>query len=88
MSEQNFKTLLPHIKLMVFDVDGVLSDGSVHCFNDGEQVRVLNIKDGIIFIESSAAVQLSTSACTVVAANNKVNPNTFINKSSSKIIKE
>ena len=46
MSEQNFKTLLPHIKLMVFDVDGVLSDGSVHCFNDGEQVRVLNIKDG------------------------------------------
>jgi 3-deoxy-D-manno-octulosonate 8-phosphate phosphatase (KDO 8-P phosphatase) len=46
MTQKNFKTLLPHIKLMVFDVDGVLSDGSVHCFNDGEQVRVLNIKDG------------------------------------------
>jgi 3-deoxy-D-manno-octulosonate 8-phosphate phosphatase (KDO 8-P phosphatase) len=46
MPEKNFKTLLPKIKLMVFDVDGVLSDGSIHCFNDGEQVRVLNIKDG------------------------------------------
>ena len=46
MPEKNFKTLLPHIKLMVFDVDGVLSDGSIHCFNDGEQLRVLNIKDG------------------------------------------
>jgi 3-deoxy-D-manno-octulosonate 8-phosphate phosphatase (KDO 8-P phosphatase) len=46
MREKNFKTLLPHIKLMVFDVDGVLTDGSVHCFNDGEQVRVMNIKDG------------------------------------------
>ena len=33
MPEKNFKTLLPHIKLMVFDVDGVLSDGSIHCFN-------------------------------------------------------
>lgn len=46
MSERNFKTILPHIKLMVFDVDGVLTNGSVHCFNDGEQVRVMNIKDG------------------------------------------
>ncbi len=46
MPIKNFKTLLPHIKLMVFDVDGVLTDGSVHCFNDGEQLRVMNIKDG------------------------------------------
>lgn len=46
MTEVNFKTLLPKIKLMVFDVDGVLTDGSVHCFNDGAQVRVMNIKDG------------------------------------------
>jgi 3-deoxy-D-manno-octulosonate 8-phosphate phosphatase (KDO 8-P phosphatase) len=46
MSLKNFKTYLPHIKLLVFDVDGVLTDGSVHCFNDGEQVRVMNIKDG------------------------------------------
>ena len=64
--------------------DGVIRDGN----SLGSGQALGNIKDGIIFIESSAAVQLSTSACTVVAANNKVNPNTFINKSSSKIIKE
>ncbi|MCC6251495.1 MAG: HAD hydrolase family protein [Bacteroidia bacterium] len=46
MNEINFKTLLPGIKLMVFDVDGVLTDGSVLCFNDGEQIRNMNIKDG------------------------------------------
>lgn len=43
---KNFKEILTDIKLFVFDVDGVLTDGSVHCFNDGEQVRVMNIKDG------------------------------------------
>ena len=46
MTQENFKRLLPRIKLLVFDVDGVLTDGSIHCFNDGEQVRVMNIKDG------------------------------------------
>ena len=46
MSTINFKEVLPQIKLFVFDIDGVLSDGSIHCFNTGEQLRVLNIKDG------------------------------------------
>jgi 3-deoxy-D-manno-octulosonate 8-phosphate phosphatase (KDO 8-P phosphatase) len=34
------------IKLFVFDVDGVLTDGSLYVFADGEQVRKMNIKDG------------------------------------------
>ncbi len=34
------------IKLFVFDVDGVLTDGSLYVFADGEQVRRMNIKDG------------------------------------------
>ncbi len=34
------------IKLFVFDVDGVLTDGSLYVFTDGEQVRKMNIKDG------------------------------------------
>ena len=34
------------IKLFVFDMDGVLTDGSLYVFNDGEQVRKMNIKDG------------------------------------------
>lgn len=34
------------VKLFVFDVDGVLTDGSLYVFASGEQVRRMNIKDG------------------------------------------
>ncbi|MBL7883781.1 MAG: HAD-IIIA family hydrolase [Bacteroidia bacterium] len=43
---ENFKTKLTRIKAFIFDVDGVLTDGSVTLMPDGEQVRVMNIKDG------------------------------------------
>jgi 3-deoxy-D-manno-octulosonate 8-phosphate phosphatase (KDO 8-P phosphatase) len=35
-----------NVKLFVFDVDGVLTDGSIYVFADGEQARKMNIKDG------------------------------------------
>jgi 3-deoxy-D-manno-octulosonate 8-phosphate phosphatase (KDO 8-P phosphatase) len=34
------------IRLFAFDVDGVLTDGSVYLMESGEQVRMMNIKDG------------------------------------------
>ncbi|MCC9167763.1 KdsC family phosphatase [Pontibacter harenae] len=37
---------LTRINTFVFDVDGVLTDGLLYCFADGEQVRAFNIKDG------------------------------------------
>lgn len=43
---ENFKSRLTRIKAFIFDVDGVLTDGSVTLMPDGEQVRVMNIKDG------------------------------------------
>jgi len=42
----NFKELLPKINSFIFDVDGVLTDGSITIMPDGEQVRKMNIKDG------------------------------------------
>ena len=39
---QKFKA----IKTFVFDVDGVLTDGSILVLNDGQQARRMNIKDG------------------------------------------
>lgn len=39
---EKFKT----IKTFVFDVDGVLTDGSLLVLDDGQQARVMNIKDG------------------------------------------
>lgn len=34
------------IKAFIFDVDGVLTDGSIHVTDAGEQLRSFNIKDG------------------------------------------
>src|SRR5215210_3508606 len=34
------------IKTFVFDVDGVLTDGTLLIFDDGQMVRKMNIKDG------------------------------------------
>jgi len=44
--QKNFKTLLKQVEAFIFDVDGVLTDGSVTLMPDGEQVRSMNIKDG------------------------------------------
>lgn len=34
------------IKLLVLDMDGVLTDGSIYLFNDGQQARRFHAKDG------------------------------------------
>ena len=34
------------IKTFVFDVDGVLTEGSLLILNDGQMARLMNIKDG------------------------------------------
>lgn len=34
------------IQAFIFDVDGVLTDGTLLCLESGEQVRAFNIKDG------------------------------------------
>jgi len=36
-----------HIKLLICDVDGVLSDGKVYYSNQGEELKNFNIKDGL-----------------------------------------
>lgn len=34
------------IKLMIFDVDGILTDGSLHFGADGEMIKTFNVLDG------------------------------------------
>ncbi len=43
---KNYKEILPNITTMIFDIDGVLTDGTVTIFPNGELVRKMNIKDG------------------------------------------
>ena len=43
----NILALFKDITTFVFDVDGVLTDGSVILLEDGLQARTMNIKDGL-----------------------------------------
>ncbi len=40
--------VLPQIKALFFDVDGVLTDGSVSMLQNGEMVRTMHSKDGYV----------------------------------------
>lgn len=42
----NILELFEPIKVFVFDIDGVLTDGMLHVQEDGELLRRMNIKDG------------------------------------------
>lgn len=42
----NILSLFEHIKVFVFDIDGVLTDSMLHIQESGELLRRMNIKDG------------------------------------------
>ena len=44
--EKNYKELMPHISTFIFDVDGVLTDGTIQVLENGDMIRNMNIKDG------------------------------------------
>lgn len=44
--EKNYKEFLSQIKTFIFDVDGVLTDGSLQISTNGDLLRTMNIKDG------------------------------------------
>ena len=46
MEDKSYKEYLEHITTFIFDVDGVLTDGSVTITTSGEMLRTMNIKDG------------------------------------------
>ncbi|MFN4763496.1 KdsC family phosphatase [Gillisia sp. Q332] len=44
--EKNYKEYLNHVDTFIFDVDGVLTDGSIQVSTQGDLLRTMNIKDG------------------------------------------
>ncbi len=44
--EKSYKEFLSQITTFIFDVDGVLTDGSIQISTNGELLRTMNIKDG------------------------------------------
>jgi len=48
----SYKQLLNNITTLVFDVDGVLTDGTINITTDGEMFRTMHTKDGFALKEA------------------------------------
>ncbi|MEO9570906.1 MAG: HAD-IIIA family hydrolase [Polaribacter sp.] len=66
--EISYKQLLPKINTLIFDVDGVLTNGMVTIMPDGELVRHMNIKDGYAL---KTAVDKGFNVCIISGGKNE-----------------
>jgi 3-deoxy-D-manno-octulosonate 8-phosphate phosphatase (KDO 8-P phosphatase) len=46
MVVRNYKELLKNITTLIFDYDGVFTDGNILLLENGDQLRTANVKDG------------------------------------------
>ncbi|MGY6647631.1 KdsC family phosphatase [Wenyingzhuangia sp. IMCC45574] len=65
--EKSYKELLNDIKAFIFDVDGVLTNGTVTIFPGGELIRKMNIKDGYAL---KSAVDAGYPVCIISGGSN------------------
>ena len=65
---ESFLHKLKDITTFIFDVDGVLTDGSVFVTENGEQSRAFNIKDGYAL---QLAVKCGYNVCSVSGSRSK-----------------
>ncbi len=66
--EKSYKEYLQHITTFIFDVDGVLTDGTVLIHTDGQLLRTMNIKDGYAL---KTAVQQGYNVCIISGGKNE-----------------
>lgn len=66
--EKSYKELLNNITTFIFDVDGVLTDSSVHITSTGEMLRIMNIRDGYAM---KAALESGYNICVISGGNNE-----------------
>src|SRR5215217_1317631 len=66
---ESFLSKLKDITTFVFDVDGVLTDGSVLLTDTGEQARAFNIKDGYAL---QLAVKCGYNVCAISGSRSKI----------------
>lgn len=52
---QNILEAFEQVKACVFDVDGVMTDGSIHVTTSGEQHRTFFVKDGLAIVKAIKA---------------------------------
>ena len=65
---KSYKEIMNDITTFIFDVDGVLTDSSVHISPTGEMLRVMNIRDGFAM---KAAVESGYHVCIISGGSNE-----------------
>ena len=66
--EKSYKEYLQYITTFIFDVDGVLTDGTVTITTSGEMLRKMNIKDGYAL---KTAVDKGYNVCIISGGSNE-----------------
>ena len=64
---KSYKEIMNDITTFIFDVDGVLTDGSVHITETGDMQRIMNIRDGFAM---KAALESGYNVCIISGGNN------------------
>lgn len=65
---KSYKEILNDITTFIFDIDGVLTDSSVHVTPDGEMLRIMNIRDGFAM---KAAIESGYNVCVISGGSNE-----------------
>lgn len=65
---KSYKEIMNSITTFIFDVDGVLTDSSVHVTPTGEMLRIMNIRDGFAL---KAAVDSGYNVCIISGGSNE-----------------
>lgn len=66
--EKSYKEYLNHITTLVFDVDGVLTDGTITITTEGEMYRSMHIKDGYAL---KTAIDQGLHVCIISGGSNE-----------------
>ncbi len=65
---KSYKEILNHITTFILDVDGVLTDGTVHVAPNGEMLREMHIRDGFAM---KAAIESGYHVCIISGGSNE-----------------
>lgn len=68
MEDKSYKEYLEHITTFIFDVDGVLTDGTISITTNGEMLRTMHTKDGFAL---KTALQAGFHVCIISGGTNE-----------------
>ncbi|MDX1470345.1 MAG: HAD-IIIA family hydrolase [Flavobacteriaceae bacterium] len=68
MADKSYKEYLEHITTFIFDVDGVLTDGTISLTTDGELLRTMHTKDGFAI---KMALKAGFKVCIISGGSNE-----------------